>query len=1019
MKTSIFSRILAGALLPVIGVSAVVIGTINSIINVNNESSIRDSSSATVAQISSQISQELYRLEVLQNDISNGLANIRFDQPEAKENANTLLHTYLLSSSDIYSAWFSFDPAVFSDGIPYFRSEYREISNEISEKNKALADWLMETETEPEWYSQPFNTKTTYVDVLGRHKIIGYVDGVPTLTMSSAIVKNGQAIGVVGIDMLYTDIVTFDASAEKNEKLLLVAEDGMILYSQEKDEIGKSILDFGIQDKKSIRAAMQEKEIWIDKNYSPFFEEESIAVFYPFEMKGRSESFFLYRELPVSAATGFFSASMEIIFLTNVIGLILLAFCVFFTTRDIVLHIRRVSEVFHVVADNSGDMTLIGNLSPIIPTKIEELDVLQTALETMIFQLREGHDLKIITIEAELEKEKLLAAAEVKNNFFASMSHEIRTPMNAIIGIAEILLLKQDLMPEQEKHVEDIKIASNALLSIINDIMDISKLESGSMDLAPVNYDFQAMLDNVASMGAHLARNAGLEFELKTIGEIPRCLFGDDLRLRQLILNLIGNAVKYTKKGFVALHVSNAGDFLLFDILDSGIGIKEKDLQSIFQPFERIDTRRNREVSGTGLGLPIAKNLVDLMHGNISVASTYGIGTTFTVTLPLILGDKSQIAREPSGGNVKYVDSLRILIVDDNQVNLNVAKGLLNALYGISCDTANSGIEAIAKVHKVDYDVIFMDHMMPEMDGVDTTMRIRELGGKYETVPIVALTANAISGTREQLIAAGMNDFLSKPIAKRELQEVLNRWVPEGKRIFDADGADTAPEAISETIFHAPELKVASGLEVSDVRFQKLREIENLDLGNGLENIGFDVDMYFQSLRLLAEKIPPTAQILMDALEEKNLKSFRVHVHGLKGALAGIGAMKLSSHAADLEMAAANNEEEYCHIEMPAFLADIMLFQENLTEAIPPEEASPVMASENGEQYGTLKQACEALYETLETYDYELITKVLQRVLAMPQGDAEKEILAHIKTCIKSFDYAAATALLEEHFLKT
>jgi signal transduction histidine kinase/CheY-like chemotaxis protein len=373
------------------------------------------------------------------------------------------------------------------------------------------------------------------------------------------------------------------------------------------------------------------------------------------------------------------------------------------------------------------------------------------------------------------------AAYQAKTQFLSMMSHEIRTPMNAIIGISEILASDPNLEPGPRQYVGDIRAAAGALLGIINDILDLSKLELGKMKLSPVDYNFNKLLENLMTMAKFLASDKNINVILENRIEKPLYLFGDDVRLRQVLLNIIGNALKFTHNGSVTLRVYEDGPKLVFEIIDTGIGIKREDLPFLFQAFRQVDTDKNRHIKGTGLGLSVSKYLVELMDGKIDVESEYGKGTTFRITIPRVEG-KKPILHKKAHPKLDFGGSVLVLVVDDNELNLTVASGLLR-IHGIKADKAISGQEALAKVATTDYQLIFMDQMMPEMDGLETTANIRAMGGRLAQLPIIALTANAMAGAKETMIAGGMNDFLTKPIQRDELTAILAKWVPIGQSI--------------------------------------------------------------------------------------------------------------------------------------------------------------------------------------------------------------------------------------------
>lgn len=391
------------------------------------------------------------------------------------------------------------------------------------------------------------------------------------------------------------------------------------------------------------------------------------------------------------------------------------------------------------------------------------------------------------------EMEKLMleaqAANETKSDFLAKMSHEIRTPMNAICGMSD-LLLEEQLSDSAKEYVSIIKTSSDGLLDIINDILDFSRIEAGKLPIVESEYNPGILFRDVASMIKVRMKDKDLILEKKFDENIPVGLLGDDGRIRQVLINLLGNSVKYTIQGKICFNAGweSTGDnqgVLDIEISDTGIGIKKEDIERLFLPFEQADLQKNKGVVGTGLGLAICRGLVDKMKGQIYVESEYGKGTTFHVRIPQKVTNPETCGSDTKRFNAQAFISdvkaptAKIMIVDDNKINLVVANKIIQK-FGINSVMVESGKACIEKLKEdYEYDIIFMDHMMPEMDGIETTKEIRRIWQGYRHLPIVALTANAISGMDKVFLEAGMDDYLSKPIDVNKLNELLIKWLPE------------------------------------------------------------------------------------------------------------------------------------------------------------------------------------------------------------------------------------------------
>ena len=507
------------------------------------------------------------------------------------------------------------------------------------------------------------------------------------------------------------------------------------------------------------------------------------------------------------------------------------------------------------------------------------------------------------------------AANMAKSSFLANMSHEIRTPINAILGMNE-MILREEKDPAIRGYAGNIQASGNSLLSIVSDVLDISKIESGKLEIIPVDYEVNSLISDCCNMAAGRAKAKELELLVECADNVPMKLCGDETHIRQIIVNLLTNAVKYTEKGTVKLIVSgrftDGGFVLKVDVSDTGIGISEENLPQLFTQFQRFDLQRNRNIEGTGLGLSIVKRLCDLMSGTITARSVLGSGSTFTVELPQKVVDST-----PCGGvNLNYsagaeheyhhsfeAPEAKILAVDDLPVNLLVIANLLKETR-IKIDTAGSGRECLDKCSQQKYDLILMDHMMPEMDGVQTFEKLHgdKSSPNFET-PVIMLTANALAGMREQYMDVGFADYVSKPVRGAKLEEAIRRNLPESliksaSPEIPAEAVSTEPSGFADICSAVPELNVNAALQYCCGSAELLNDLLH----------DFTENDHFSDLKA--------------AFEEKRWEDYRRHAHSLKSTSLMIGLTGLSERARASELALKGGCPEFAELNHDSLIEE-------------------------------------------------------------------------------------------------
>lgn len=689
-------------------------------------------------------------------------------------------------------------------------------------------------------------------------------------------------------------------------------------------------------------------------------------------------------------------------------------------------------------------------------------------------------------------------AANMKSDFLANMSHEIRTPMNAVIGMAE-LALREELPPLAREYVNLIISSGKTLLTIINDILDFSKIESGKMDIIEDEYEPMSIIHDITTMITTRIGEKGIEFLIDIPPDLPNKLYGDCIRIKQVMVNLANNAVKFTKRGKVRIKVSydwideERIDLHIF-VEDTGMGIKKTDMEQLFQSFHQLDSKRNRNIEGTGLGLAISQRLVSLMHGTIHVESEYEVGSTFSFSIPQKVIDRQPCVSEPAdktavccmieskcvreqlkcdlvrlGAEYQeieqsddldkldcsgfshffvedhlFTDDVRqwirenkeiigvlvadyyasvesdipnliivrkpvyvlnvamilnhkdihtvlfeeegedfdfiapdasILIVDDNKVNLTVAEGLLAPLE-MQIDTAVSGQEAVTMISVKKYDLIFMDHMMPEIDGVETTRLIRRFHPEYDSVPIIALTANAVEGTKEMFLSEGMDDFVAKPIELRIITSKLKHWLPKAK---------------IQKIKVKPEEKKQQESEL---------QIEGLDTEYALGLLG-SVSLYREVLKDYYQMVEKKVKQIRQLEQDEDWQAYTVEVHALKSASRQIGAIELSGFAADMEAAGNAQDAQKIHSHTEEMLAMYRQLAGVLRPFVQTEEEVINMGTASAD---TVRYLLESMENALEELDIDRMEEMSEELSHYEYDVEQSELLGQLCLAVEDLD---------------
>ncbi len=631
----------------------------------------------------------------------------------------------------------------------------------------------------------------------------------------------------------------------------------------------------------------------------------------------------------------------------------------------------------------------------VVRAQIKTMDNLYARAEISSDELLES------AMRARREQQQAEGATEAKSAFLANMSHEIRTPINTILGMDE-MILRETSEKKVEEYALDIKTASNSLLALINDILDVSKIEAGKMVITEGKYSFMSLMQDLVNSARIRSKDAGLELVLDVASNIPSEMFGDDVRIKQVLTNILTNAIKYTREGTVTFtvectSVSEDEVELFFSVADTGIGIKEEDISRLFDTFERLEVERNKNIEGAGLGMTITQSILKLMGSELHVESVYGEGSKFYFAIKQRIADNEVIGDfnrrlERVSANFDYSTSFEapdatFLVVDDNAMNRKVFVALLKETQ-VQVVEASGGREAVGLVQNQHFDMIFLDHMMPGMDGIDTLRAIRHLeGNPCEGVPIIALTANAIAGAREKYLAAGFSAYLSKPITPAHLEKTIRDFLP----------AELMKEHVKG---EAEKLREARNNNV------ELMEIEGIDWAYALEHLGTNqlvystVKSFYKSLDFEMEELEKMAK---ECSDNEIMKDYRIRVHSFKGLANTIGALGLGGFARIVEFAARDNNVEKVKLLNPVLIEEIASFKGSLSVMFEKEE-KPLL-EDMEELYAALEMlkmnvlirdsiGSDKMIEQINSYKYapDMQTDIDELILSVENLDEERAL---------------------------
>lgn len=830
--------------------------------------------------------------------------------------------------------------------------------------------------------------------------------GQKMITYSIPLYRDDELLGVVGIDLSLAIVEDMVNSLQlEDSRGLLIGTQKNLIHLNTRYELSKAVersseLTQILELFENVDNRQFNKFLWEGKNYYGTMSKLDNGMSY---ITAVSQNEILKPLV----------GKIIILLISFIIVSILTVLLIIFTLNKIMRPIKIVTKTTNRLARGELYVDIPYSSNNEIGALANNIRLMTSQLKEYIEYIKEQTQKEREAKEAALTESQINAAAsQAKSAFLANMSHEIRTPINAVLGMNE-MILRESKDKTTLSYAANIKLAGANLLSLVNDILDFSKIEAGKMELLPDNYELSSLINDLVNMTRERAQSKGLKYELNVSPSLPKSLYGDSVRVKQCILNLLTNAIKYTKTGTVTFSITyekaeEDNILLTVHIIDTGSGIKKEDMEKLFSPFERIDEGKNRTIEGSGLGISIVRRLLDMMNSKLEVKSTYGKGSDFSFTIIqkvvdwTAVGDLNEAFAESVEQMSNYKEKLhapkaRLLFVDDTAMNLDVIKGLLKNT-GMTIDTVLSGKEALEAVKNYKYDILFIDHRMPEMDGIETLHAMKKMRkNKSKGQPCIALTANAISGVKKMYLNEGFDDYLSKPVNPAKLEEMIRRYLPE-EYLEEQDQNDSLPADTLESDF-------------SDF-IKKLSNIEAIDVDSALKNCATP-DLLFTSIKKYCHSIDERALELQNFFEAKDWNNYEIKVHALKSTSRLIGALKLSKLAEELEKCAHNNEITEIQGNHKK-LIDLYLSFKTLL--------APLTEDESEKQNLPLKEISEAelsgkihkLIEYADSFDIDGLDNLVKELKAfsLPLDFSQK--FDNICKCIENVDFKQLRTLLSE-----